>query len=112
MCGALTVLCVAESPEALAALKRATVAAEWELAPGASDEEDALRQLREERPHVLVVFGGFAALVATARESHPYLRIVSDRDLPGASVVAASLEEVRGAIKGFPRPGGSGPSAV
>ena len=106
MCRALKVLCLAPDAEALAALKRAAVSADWELAPGATDEEAALEQLRAERPHVVVVFGPFEGFIAAAREAYPFLRIVSDRDLPGATVVAASLEEVRGAVKGLPRPGG------
>lgn len=106
MCRALKVLCVAEDAEDLAALKRAAVSAEWELAPGATDEEEALEQLHAERPHVVVVFGPFEVFVRTARGTYPFLRIVADRDLPGATVVAASLEEVRGAVKGLPRPGG------
>ncbi len=106
MCRALTVLCVAPDPEALAALKRAAVSADRELAPGATDEQAALEQLHGERPHVVVVFGPFERFVAAAREAYPYLRIVTDRDQPGATVVAASLEEVRGAVKALPRPGG------
>ncbi len=106
MCRALKVLCVAEDPQALAALKRAAVSAEWELAPGAVTEEDALAQLEAERPHIVVVFGAFEGFVREAGERFPGLRIVTDRDLPGASAVAASLEEVRGAVKGLPRPGG------
>lgn len=106
MCRALKLMCVAEDAESLAALKRAAVSADWELAPGAVTEEDALVQLEEERPHILVAFGPFEGLVARARERFPALRIVADRDLPGASVVAASLEEVRGAVLGLPRPGG------
>ncbi len=106
MCRALKVLCVAGDPDSLEALKRAAVSAEWELAPGATTEEEALAQLRRERPHVVVVFGDFAGFIEKARESFPFLRVVADRDLPGASVVAASLEEVRGAVNAFPRPGG------
>jgi hypothetical protein len=34
------------------------------------------------------------------------MRIVTDRDVPGATVVATSLEEVRGLVLGIPRPGG------
>jgi hypothetical protein len=45
VCRALKVLCVAEDPAALAELKRATVSAEWELAPGATTEQEAIRQL-------------------------------------------------------------------
>lgn len=106
MCRALTVLCVAEDAASLAALKLATVSADWELAPGATTEGAALAQLYEHRPHVLVAFGSFQRLVARALDAHPYLRVVADRDLPGASVVASSLEEVRDAVKGRPRPGG------
>lgn len=105
MCRALKVLCVAEDPGALAALKRAASSAEWELAPGAVSEQEALRQLHEERPHIVVAFGPFERFVAGALEALPNLRVVADRDLPGASV-ATSLEEVRGAMKGRPRPGG------
>ena len=106
MCRALKVLCVASDAEALAALKRAAVSAEWELTPGATTEADALRQLHEERPHLVVAFGDFEQFVAEAREAFPSVRIVTDRDLPGATAVATSLEEVRGALKELPRPGG------
>lgn len=105
MCRALKVLCVAEGAAALAELKRAAVSAEWELTPGASSEEEALRQLHEERPHVVVAFGDLGGFVARALDAFPNLRVIADRDLPGASVVAASLDEVRGAVLG-PRPGG------
>lgn len=106
MCRALKVLCLAPDAEALAALKRAAVSADWELAPGATGEEAALEQLYGERPHVVVVFGPFEGFIARAREAYPFLRIVTDRDQPGATVVATSLEEVRGAVQGLPRPGG------
>jgi hypothetical protein len=53
-------MCVAQDAEALGVLKRATVSAEWELAPGATDE-DGVRQLHAERPHVVVVFGPSAS---------------------------------------------------
>jgi hypothetical protein len=97
---------VAEDAEALARLKRATVSQEWELAAGATDEAEALRQLHEERPHVVVVFGPFAGLVARALEAYPALRVVADRDLPGASVVVGGAAEVREAVLGRGRPGG------
>ena len=105
MCRALKVLCVAEDPAALAALKRAAVSADWELAPGATGPEDAVRQLHEERPHVVVVFGAFEGFVAQALEAYPALRIVTDRDVPGAGAVVDSLEEVRTAVSGRSRPG-------
>jgi hypothetical protein len=101
----MKVLCVAEDREALASLKRAAVSAEWELMPGAVTEGQALAQLEAESPHVLVAFGDFEALVGKARASLPWLRIVTDRDVPGATVVA-SAEEVRSAVGGLPAPGG------
>ena len=105
MCRALKVLCVAEDPAALAALKRAAVSAEWELAPGATGLEEAVRQLHEERPHVVVAFGAFEGFVARALEAYPALRVVTDRDVPGAGAVVGSLEEVRAAVSGRARPG-------
>ena len=105
MCRALTVLCVAGDGPALAELKRAAVSAEWELAPGATTEEDAIRQLHSERPHVLVVFGSFPTLVERALEASPYLRVISDRATPGA-VAVGSLEQVRVAVKPSDGPGG------
>ena len=106
MCRALKVLCVATDAGSLAALKRAVVSAEWELAPGAADEEAALAQIDGERPHIMVVFGPYERLVALTRERFPAMRIVADRDLPGATVVADSVEEARGLLKELPRPGG------
>jgi hypothetical protein len=99
------VLCVAPDRAALTALKAAAVSAEWELA-GAVDEDDALAQIDAERPHVLVAFGAFEQLVTTARRRFPGMRIIADRDLPGATAVATSLAEVRGLVGGGPRPGG------
>ena len=106
MCRALKILCVAVDEPSLAALKRAAVSAGWELAPGATNEPDAVGQLDAERPHVLVAFGPYERLVMLARERFPAMSIVTDRDAPGATAVAASLEEVRGLVVGFPRPGG------
>jgi hypothetical protein len=106
MCRALTVLCVAEDGDALRALKLASVAAEWELAPGATDVRSALDQLDAMRPQFLVAFGSFGELLAVVRERFPAMVIVTDRDAPGATAVATSLEEVRGLLKGGPRPGG------
>jgi hypothetical protein len=105
MCRALTVMCVAEDEGALAALKRAAVSADWELAPGATTYEAALAQLNDVRPHVLVAFGPFERLVAAALGAYPYVRVVADREVPGASVVVSSMDEVRDAVKGR-RPGG------
>ncbi len=106
MCRALKVLCVASDRQALTDLKRAAVSAEWELAPGATTEDDALAQLDAEQPHVLVVFGEFETLVSRAQEGRPYLRIVCDRELPGATVVVGRSGEIRDAVRALPRPGG------
>lgn len=106
MCRALKVLCVAEDADALAALKRAAVGAGWELAPGATTETEALAQIREERPHVLVVFGAFERLVARALELRPGIRVVADRELEGAAAVAGSMQQVRAAVLGVPTRGG------
>jgi len=106
MCRALKVLCVAPDDGSLMALKSATVSAEWELTPGATDLRGALDQIDTERPHVMVAFGPFEDLIALARERFQGMRIVTDRDAPGATVVATSLDEVRGVVLGLPRPGG------
>jgi hypothetical protein len=106
MCRALKVLCVAPDGDGLRALKLAAVSAEWELAPGATSEEAALTQVESERPHVLVVFGDFDGLVARVRESLPFIRIVADRNVPGATAVAGSYDDVRNLVNGLPRPGG------
>jgi hypothetical protein len=106
MCRALKVLCVATDDESLGALKRATVSADWELARGATGVAEAIAQLGDERPHVLVAFGPFEELIASARERSPSIRVVTDRDLPGTDVAVASLGEVRDAVLGRSRPGG------
>ena len=106
MCRALKVMCVAIDAAALMALKQAAVAAEWELTSGATNETDAIGEIDAERPHILVAFGPFERLVALAAERFPGMRIITDRDTPGATEVATSLDEVRGLVKGSPRPGG------
>ena len=105
MCRALKVLCVAPDRETLAELKRATVSADWELTAGATDEETATRQLHEERPHIVVVFGGFEPFVRRALDAFPSLRVIADREVEGATAVVTSLEEVRDAVVGRSRPG-------
>ena len=106
MCRAVKVLCVAEDDAGLAELKRATVAASWELCPGATDTRSALDQIDTERPHMLVAFGPYEGLVRLVAERFPGMRIVTDRNAPGATAVAASSAEVRELLAGRPRPGG------
>jgi hypothetical protein len=100
------VLCVAPDEDALLRLRRASVGAGWELVAGATDLRGALDQLDVERPDALVVFGPFDDLVALAAERFPGMRIIADRDAPGATVVAASMEDVRELLAQQPRPGG------
>ena len=88
------------------ALKRAAVSAEWELTPGATDLRAALDELDVERPHAMVAFGPFERLVTLVAERFPAMRIVTDRDAPGATAVATSLDDVRGLLAAGPRPGG------
>ena len=107
MCRALIVVCVAPDRESLAALKRAAVGTEWELAPGAVTPGDAVAQVEERRAHVLVVSGPAAEVAGAARARWPYLRIlVVGEQVPEASAVVGSLEEVRGAVRATPPPGG------
>jgi hypothetical protein len=106
MCRALKLLCVATDDESLAALKQASVSAEWELCRGATDMREALDQIDVERPQILIAFGPFEDLVALVHERFPGMRIVSDRDTPGATAVATSLSQVRGLVMSTPRPGG------
>lgn len=105
MCRALKVLCVAPDREALQGLKAAAVSAEWELTAGATSPEEALRQLHEERPHVVVVFGSFDDFIARALDAYPALRVVSNHAATGASVVVSDAGEVRDAVLGRQRPG-------
>jgi hypothetical protein len=105
MCRALKVLCVATDAGSLASLRAASVSAEWELVPGATTEAQALDVIDVERPQVLVAFGPYERLVSLVRERFPGMRIVVDRDTPGADAVV-SLEQVRGSVKCGPRPTG------
>jgi hypothetical protein len=107
MCRALVVVCVAPDRESLAELKRAAVGPEWELAPGATTAEDAVAQIEDRRGHILVVAGPAGEVVGRARERWPWLRIVVvGDDVAGATVVVATLTEVRDAVKGLPPAGG------
>jgi hypothetical protein len=105
VCRARKILCVAIDRASLVALKSATVSAEWEVCAGATDLRDALDQIDAERPHALVAFGPFDELVVLVAERFPGMQIVTDRDTPGATDVATSLDDVRGLLQS-PRPGG------
>jgi hypothetical protein len=105
MCRAVTVLCVAPDREQLAALKRAVVAAEWELTAGATDLRSALDQIDVERPHAMVVVGPYEELVAMVAERFPGMRIVADHEIPGATAVA-EMSDAREALRSQRFPGG------
>jgi hypothetical protein len=97
---------VAADDEALRALRLAATAAEWELTPGATNENDAFGLIDSERPHTMVVFGDFEHLVSLVRDRFPAIRIVTDRDTPGTNAVAASRDDVRELLRSLGRPGG------
>lgn len=107
MCRALTVMCAATDRARLGELKMASVAVEWELAGGATSIEELAAQVADLRPDVVVIdaaLGPRAALMA--KVAKPGVRVVSIGPLAHADEEAASLEEVRAAILGIPRPGG------
>lgn len=107
-CRALTVLCAAAGSTRLAELKRAAVAAEWELVGGAASLDELTAQLGDRRPHVVVVDASLGAgAVERVRTLRPEARIVGVGGVEGADTNATTLEEVRGAILGTPR--GSAP---
>jgi hypothetical protein len=107
MCRSLRVLCAAPGGERLDQLRRSAVAANWELVGGA-DSVDALGdQIAEWRPDVVVLDAGLGEhAVVVARGARPSVRIVGVGQMFGTDAEAASLDEVRGAILGLPRPGG------
>ena len=105
MCRAVTVICVAPDREQLVALKRAVVAAEWELTAGATDLRGALDQIDVERPHAMVVVGPFEELVAMVAERFPGMWIVADHEMPGATAVA-EMADAREALRMQRPPGG------
>jgi hypothetical protein len=106
VCRAVKVLCVAEDEGSLRALRLATTAAEWELTQGATNDVDALGVIDAERPHAVVAFGPYAPLIALVRERFPAMRIVTDRDTPGANAVAPTRDDVREVLRALARPGG------
>jgi DNA-binding NarL/FixJ family response regulator len=107
MCRALKVLCAAPTVQALSELKRACVAATWELVGGATTTEELVAQLDEWEPDVLVVDAGLGEeAVRAVRATRPSIRIVGLGPVPGADEKSASLDGIRSSILGLPRPGG------
>jgi len=107
MCRALRVLCAAPDRARLDLLKRASVSAHWELVGGATSVGELEVQTAEWRPDVVVMeaaLGGGA--VRAVRATRPAARIVSVGPLAGADAQAGSLDGIRQAVMGVPRPGG------
>lgn len=116
MCRALTVLCAAPDAGRLAALKRAAVGTQWELAGGAVGAEDLIAQIAERRPHVVVMDGLPADAAARARAASPTARIVviasgvegpaPEPDRGDDRLFRVRPGAIREAILGLPSPGG------
>lgn len=107
MCRALSVLCAAPDRTRLSELKRAAVATEWELTGGATSLEELSAQVADLRPDIVVVDAALGPdAVSRAREAKPGVRVVGLGAVPQADDQASSLDEVRAAILGLPRPGG------
>ena len=107
MCRALKVICAAPDPEALLRLKRASTSSEWELVGGATSTEELLRQLRADGADVAVVDRALAGAVREAKGALPILRavVVGDGPVEDADAHAATLDDVRPAIRSLPRRG-------
>jgi len=108
VCRALRVLCVTDGREHLPELKLATVSTSWELVGGASSMSELADQLETWHPDVVVVEASMGAeVVQLVRARLETARIVAvGGTAPGADEVARSLEDVRAAVLGLPRPGG------
>ena len=98
-CRALKVLCAAASAGRLHQIRGAAVAAEWELVGGASSLDQLMDQLRELKPHVVVIDASLGDdAPVRARKALPRVRVVSVGSLPAADAVAPSLTAIRDAI--------------
>jgi DNA-binding NarL/FixJ family response regulator len=107
VCRALRVLCAAPDREGLVGLKRAAVAAHWELMGGATSIDELVKQLDEYAPDVVVVDVSLGPeVVGRVKAVRPGARVVALGAGTGADQEVASLDEVRGAILALPRPGG------
>jgi hypothetical protein len=107
MCRSLRVLCAAADPLRLGELRRACVAADWELVGGAVSTEALEGQVLEWHPDVVVVDADLGdGAVGALKRIRPSVRIVAVGSLSGADAEAPSMQGVRAAILGLPRPGG------
>jgi hypothetical protein len=83
------------------------VAATWELVGGASSLNELSGQLLEWRPDIVVAEAAMGpGALERIRTVRPEARLVVVGEAKGADAVAGSLEDVRDAILGIPKPGG------
>lgn len=88
-------------------LKRAAVSATWELVGGAASERELAAHIAEWGPDIVVLDAALGVGAVTAiRAGRATARIVSVGQLDGVDAVADSLEDLREAVLGVPKPGG------
>ena len=107
MCRALKVLCAAPDGDRLLELKRAAASVHWELARGALDLDELVKQIDQLRPDVIVIDAGIGTDAALrVRERMPNARIVSVGGALDGQTTAAELGTVKEAILRLPPPAG------
>jgi len=107
MCRGLRILVVAPTAEGVIALRRATVAAQWEVVGAAEGLDRLEEELESSRPDVVVLDAAVGPeAVAAVRRLRPRARLLSVGALEGTDQVADSIAEIRAAILGLPGPGG------
>ena len=89
-------------------LKKATVSTNWELVGGASSLAELVEQVESWRPDVVVIDEPLGAeAIQAVRSARERVRIVTVGALvEDADENASSLEEIRAAVLGLPKPGG------
>ena len=108
MCRALKVLCAASGRDRMVELKKATVSTNWELVGGASSLAELVEQVKSWRPDVVVIDELLGAeAIQAVRSARERVRIVTvGAPVEDADENASSLEEIRAAVLGLPKPGG------
>jgi hypothetical protein len=103
VCRALKVLCVADGPDRLIALKRATVSADWELVGGATSVAELDDQLATWEPDVVVLDHALTDAGRVIAQIHPRARLAT---VGGGEDGGFARDEIRSAVLGLPRPAG------
>ncbi len=106
MCTAVRIVVAAAERERRLELRRASVAAEWEVVGEAADPEGAYREAVERRARFLVIDASAAgprpeAIVRRLRSTSPNAFVVGVGEVPGADVTvpADALDGLRGAMR-------------